>query len=414
MSKIVMLFPPFHGHMNPAILLAEELVNRGETVIFFTTELFRGKVEAIGATFKSCWFWERKINTKYKNTIKLNDFSLENWAKRINSDLIINGKITRYLLKMVDAAHPDCIIHDNYAHFGKQLSVLLGIPAITLFTTFAYSQEMFNNHPEYVISNIFKLSSKYLSDPELTRTQLKRISEEGAEKHGIITEDCHFGIDRCFSIEKTNIVLTTRNFQIMPESCNTGYHFVGYPLLRSKPYTVNNVSSGKSTHSILISLGTTDDLPNRIGFYKRCFEAFDGMDIKVILSVGNTDIRDLGEIPGNFVVRNHIPQIDVLENASLYITHGGFCGVREAIIKNVPIIVCPSQKDQFWVGEQIRKAGIGIELDYEQFTSMNLKEAAKSILSDKTYHNRCYQLREDFITARGMQISAEIIKDLIS
>ena len=44
---------PIHGHINPALPVVAELVKRGERILYFSTEEFRGKIESAGAEFVS-------------------------------------------------------------------------------------------------------------------------------------------------------------------------------------------------------------------------------------------------------------------------------------------------------------------------------------------------------------------------
>ena len=53
MSDVLFLASPSHGHVNPTLGLAAELVRRGERVTYFASEPFRERVEATGATFKA-------------------------------------------------------------------------------------------------------------------------------------------------------------------------------------------------------------------------------------------------------------------------------------------------------------------------------------------------------------------------
>ena len=49
MAKAVFFNIPAHGHVNPTLPLVQELVRRGETVIYYAIEDFRRKIEATGA-----------------------------------------------------------------------------------------------------------------------------------------------------------------------------------------------------------------------------------------------------------------------------------------------------------------------------------------------------------------------------
>ena len=51
MSKVMFFNVPGYGHINPTLPLVEELVNRGEEVIYYSTEKFREKIERTGSHF---------------------------------------------------------------------------------------------------------------------------------------------------------------------------------------------------------------------------------------------------------------------------------------------------------------------------------------------------------------------------
>ncbi len=52
MSKAIIFNLPAHGHINPSLAVIEELVARDEQVIYYTTDEFRAKIEATGATVR--------------------------------------------------------------------------------------------------------------------------------------------------------------------------------------------------------------------------------------------------------------------------------------------------------------------------------------------------------------------------
>jgi UDP:flavonoid glycosyltransferase YjiC (YdhE family) len=52
MTTYAVLCIPGHGHVNPTLAVAQELVARGERVFYYVDEEFRPAVEATGATFR--------------------------------------------------------------------------------------------------------------------------------------------------------------------------------------------------------------------------------------------------------------------------------------------------------------------------------------------------------------------------
>ena len=72
-------------------------------------------------------------------------------------------------------------------------------------------------------------------------------------------------------------------------------------------------------------------------FYLNCLEAFRGEDFQVILSIGsNVPQESLGPVPANFIVQTHVPQVDVLRRAAVFVTHGGMNSVSESLHCGVP------------------------------------------------------------------------------
>jgi hypothetical protein len=49
---VLFLNVPLHGHINPTLDLASELVTRGNDVVYYASASFREKIEATGAEFR--------------------------------------------------------------------------------------------------------------------------------------------------------------------------------------------------------------------------------------------------------------------------------------------------------------------------------------------------------------------------
>lgn len=178
-----------------------------------------------------------------------------------------------------------------------------------------------------------------------------------------------------------NLVYTLRECQPFAEDFpEERFHFIGPSVYARKEESFPIPEKPV----IYISIGTI--LKGAERFFRACVEAFQKKNVTVVMSVGKDfDISRLGNIPGNFIVRNHIPQITVLKQASLFITHGGMNSVSEAMIHGVPMVVIPCVSDQPVNAEQVARLRLGRVLDYTSVTPLSLKEAAFSVLSDKKF-----------------------------
>lgn len=183
-----------------------------------------------------------------------------------------------------------------------------------------------------------------------------------------------------------NIVFHSKYFQPYNEIFDDTFKFVGCSIRPQEETTEFQFDLIEKDKPVLyISFGTTVANEN-IDFYQKCFQAFGKMDIQVVLALGNTIcISDLGVVPENFIIRNSVPQLKILQIADLYITHGGMNGVCEALYYNVPLIVIPQHGDQYAVGNRVRQLNAGICIEDNNITADILREAVQNILMDDKF-----------------------------
>ena len=112
---------------------------------------------------------------------------------------------------------------------------------------------------------------------------------------------------------------------------------------------------------IYVSLGTV--LNKKDSFYRNCMEALKGENMDVIMAVGSrTDIPSLGDVPSNFTIYPRVDQLQVLQEASVFITHCGMNSVSESLYFGVPLVLFPQQPEEGAVARRVRELGAGIFL----------------------------------------------------
>jgi len=97
-----------------------------------------------------------------------------------------------------------------------------------------------------------------------------------------------------------------------------------------------------------------------MSLWPRIFRAFaDNDKYAVVAATGPKETIEGLEIPSNFIVRQRCPQIACLEQADVFITHGGFNSTMESICAKVPMLVMPYFADQFDNGRLVTRERIG-------------------------------------------------------
>ena len=205
-----------------------------------------------------------------------------------------------------------------------------------------------------------------------------------------------------------NIVYTSRHFQPCSETFDDSFEFVG-PSLADRGET-DDFPWEQVQNPVIVyaSLGTLFNADDK--FYRDCFEAFEGQDFQVILSVGSNVCREgLGSAPANFIVQTHVPQLEVLRRASVFVTHGGMNSVSESLYYGVPVVVVPQMSEQAMVGRRVEELGAGLYVRKENMTADSLRASVLRVLADERFHRQAAVVSESFRAAGGVARAADSI-----
>jgi MGT family glycosyltransferase len=116
----------------------------------------------------------------------------------------------------------------------------------------------------------------------------------------------------------------------------------------------------------------------------------------------------LGEIPANFIVRDYVPQLEILERASLYITHGGVGSVHQSLYCGVPLLLVPQQVEHGMVSARLVELGVGEMLP--KMTAAKMRQTAEQVLANGTYKKQAARLGMGLKAAGGVKTAVDRIE----
>ncbi|OCB00368.1 macrolide family glycosyltransferase [Clostridium beijerinckii] len=401
MSKALFVNMLGHGHVNPTIGIVRELINRGEDVTYIAGEEFRDKIEKTGAKFIG-----------HKNLFDLSSLitsslNLETNEKLLNA-LNTFKEIIEEIFKLDEKF--DYIIYDSSFILGEEVGRVLNIPTISSSSIFAINEKIIKSLLDLPISQEFKLKmegAKPKIKEILSSHNYVDFVNELQEKYNIKFPSM---VDRSGKKGMLNIVYTSKYFQPYSESFDESYKFIGSSVIDRKESIDFDLSNNEDKKVIYISLGTIFN--NSIEFYECCFKAFCNMNVKVIMSVGRKiDISIFKNIPSNFIVRNYVPQLEVLKYADVFITHGGMNSTNEGLYFNIPLILIPQSVDQPFVANRVVELGAGIVIEKNRVTPEVLNKCVAEILSDDNFKINSEKIGESLRESGGYKVGVdEIIK----
>ena len=368
--KILFINLPYHGHVIPTIGLVQELIKAGHQVTYLMPHDWEERIAESGAEFLGY-----ETNPKLDKQIRNAFFTAEK-------------AIASY----------DLVLYEQFFFVGKHLAEKHGKKCVRIFTAPATNKELMR---QFISSGgpmgIFRIP---LIGTLWTQDCVKGLG---------IRLKCRNWLDEIVeNPPDCNLVYTLRSFQPFAEDFSEEqFHFIGPSVYDRKEEDVPILPKGV----ICISLGTI--LKGAEKFFRVCVDAFQNENVTVVMSVGkNFDIAKLGKLPENFIVKNQIPQVSVLKQASLFITHGGMNSVSEAMIHGVPMVVIPFVSDQPVNARQVEKLGLGKVLDYKSITADALRDAAFAIMENQQIRENLQKIQNEIAHALGNAGAVRIIEDI--
>lgn len=379
MSKVLVLSLPSHGHVNPLLGLIEELVKQEEEVIYICSENFKEKIESTGAIFK-CFGKELKC---LNNRDKYTQF---NFVREL---LRISEKIIQDTLEQIKDIKFNYIICDSMFPFGNMISQILRIPLVSSFAIFATPKEL---RPKlFPLMILIKIHPNYYR----IATRIKKTYRIKINMPKIF-----------FNKGDLNIAYTSKNFVSDSEYYDNSFRFIGPPIYNRKENLDFPFEKLNKKKVIYISLGTVFTNNNKL--YNIFFKTFADIDAVVVMSTYNIDISKF-KIPKNFIVKNYVPQTEVLKYTDVAITHAGMNSTNELLYNNIPFVAIPLGADNPYIASRVSALGAAISLDKNTLTPEILKNSVEKVLTDPKYLKNIKKINKSFKDAGGYKKAVEEI-----
>ncbi len=371
--KILFINLPFSGHIIPTLGLVQELIKRGHKITYLLTPDWKEKILHTGAEFSE-YHDNKKLSVQMRNA---------------------------YDAAIKLASGYDLVIYEQFFFLGKHAAEKFNKPAIRIFTSMASNELIMK---EFVnaggMFGVFR--SKWVC-----RQWTKEVAK-GIE----LKTDCWLK-EILHNPPELNLVYTVRSFQPYAEDFKEeNYKFLGasiYKRVPDKPFAMPI----KKYPLIYISLGTI--VNNAAAFYKKCIRAFEHEKVQVIMSIGRLVSKDsLRKIPDNFSIYPFVPQLEVLENTDIFITHGGMNSVTESLYYGIPMIVIPFMTDQPLNAKRIEELNLGKKIEYKNITSEIIRDTTLSVMENSLIRQQTLAMKKELRSKNANALGADIIDKYMS
>ncbi len=416
MTHFGIICPAAAGHLNPMTTLGYELQRRGHRVTLLGIIDSQARTLAAGLEFRAIGkseFPQGATQDLFTQLGKLSGLKALQYTTKWIEDTA--GIYLRDAPQEIKTAGIEALLVDQASPAGGTVAEYLDIPFVNVCSAMMLNQEIsvphFNTTWNYDPSwrGILRNRLGYTLFNLIVKS-LRKVIDEYRQQWKLSS---YHNLNEYYS-QLAQLSQQPVEFEFPRRELPSVFHFTG-------PYS--NPASRKPTSFpyekltgqplIYASMGT---LQNRLlWIFQMIAEACVELDVQLVIALGGgASPESLPELPGNTIVVGYAPQLELLQKATLTITHAGMNTTLESLSNGVPMVAIPIANDQPGVAARIAWTGTGEVIPLGKVSVASLHKAIKQVLTEDSYKKNALKLQEAIKRAGGVSRAADIIEQVIS
>lgn len=401
------------GHLNPLITLSQGLIARGHGVTFFLPPELESRIRLHGIDF---FPMDLSEIAPARHRKRPSSRSKPEWAKDMRARLQRIGREIRVYMRVYAAAirkaNVDVLIMGEITLAGPTVAQLLDIPYVVISTSIPHNfgwdapRSLLPQRTwrEALQAKIFEVSIFHMKGP------VRRILDRYRSQAGLgpvsgmgtaFPELAHITQwPQCLS--KPRQELPDRFFYTGPFVSGDSRSQIDFPWHKLNCQPV-----------VYASLGTT--LKADPNVYHCIAAACVGLDVQLVITLGGRrNPEDFAELPGNPLVVENAPQLDLLKRAEIVITHAGPNTALETLLQGKPMLCMPIALDQPAVADHLQCLGVAEVLSAQQRSIEEIRAALLKLMSEARYREAAREIQAQLQSLEGVTQAAILIENALS
>ncbi len=390
MSRFLFVVPPEVGHTFPTVAVGQELTNRGPQVAWAGyPEAVRpllppsARLIPVAASFGGETRTQIQARSLGLRGAAAFRFHWADYAIPLATSMVPG------VTAAVDEFRPDVLVVDQLALAGALVAHQRGLPWATSATTSV------------------ELTDPLALLPKLADWALRHL-DAVQRGFGVSEGQC---VDLRFS-EHLVLVFSTEALIGPVGAFPSHYAFVGPSIgVRAGADTFPWGWLDPSRQHVLVSLGTCNREAGR-RFFATAVAAVAPLAgrLQAIL-VAPSD--HLGPVPDHVLVREFVPQLDLLAHLDAVVSHAGHNTVCETLAHGVPLVVAPIRDDQPAIARQVTDVGAGVRVRFGRVGTTEFQGALPTGLDAPSYRAAARRVQASFAAAGGAAAAADHLEKLL-
>jgi MGT family glycosyltransferase len=207
---------------------------------------------------------------------------------------------------------------------------------------------------------------------------------------------------------KKVLMAVSPTFDFTPSPAPPNFSYIG-PQLDDPAWTAPWTSPWPADHARpLVLVGFSTTFQNQTALLQNVIDALATLPVRALVTLGPTISPAELNAPDNVQVVPSAPHGEVMKQASLVITHGGFGTLAKALVNGLPLLVMPMGRDQGGNAEKLMAHGAGLALPPTADPAA-IAGAVQQLLAEPAYAEAAARLGEAI--AREMRES-RVVEEL--
>jgi MGT family glycosyltransferase len=409
------------GHLNPMTALARKLKSRGHEVVFISVPDAEPAVRAAKLDFVP--FCEKEypegaFNKQWSEVARLHGPDVLRYTSR-EVMLGLTESALEHLPQKIAETGVEALVFDTVHFFIELVAMRLGIPYIHVWVVLnmdvsGSTPPIFFSWPPYEKTPEAEVAARKAEGAKLIGEilgPLGEIASSYAKKHGMQID---FSDPTATTSKLAVVSQMPKEFDFPISTWPTQFHYAG-PFHDGEGREQTPFPWERLTGEPLIyaSMGTM--VNGSASVYRTILKAVEPLaGSQLVLSVGNNiDLKQLEPFPSNAIVVRKAPQIELLKQAVLCITHAGLNTTLESLAQGVPMVAIPTGYEQPGIAARIAYHGVGEFIEFGDLTVERLSELIQTVTRKPSYREKARFFQNLIAKRQGLEVAADVIEQAL-
>jgi zeaxanthin glucosyltransferase len=415
MAHFGIVCPPITGHVNPLAAVGRALTRRGHRVTLFHVPDMQSKACGEGLRFARLGESDFPVGALARSVNKLSSlhgraalkFSVECACKI--SDAILRDGPSVVVREQIDA-----LLVDQNEPAGGTLAEHLKIPFLSVCTSLPLNREPSIPPPfvgwEFSASPLarmrnrigYAIADRLIAPIQATLNSYRKdwnlpaigAPDDSFSRWGTIAQ-----MPREFDFPRENLLETFHYLGPWFDAQSSGVATFPFERLDGRPVVYGSIGTLQSgEHHALRVMA----------------EACCGLDVQLVLSLGNSAGPAAADLPGNPLLMSYVPQTELLARTAVTITHAGMNTTLQSLHFGVPAVAIPLAHDQPAIAARLARTGAGIAISPSRLTPSRLRSAIEELLPQTSeFRTRARELQQAIARSGGVERAADVAEQMI-